>query len=408
MWMTGFDVPPCSTIYLDKPMRNHTLMQTIARANRVFGDKANGLIVDYIGVFRDLQAALAIYGSASGGGVKEGEMPVMEKSELVDDLKAVIAETRAFCKERGINLDAILEADKFLWVKLRDDAVNAILINDNSKSRYLVLATTVAKLYKAVLPDPAVNEMTAICRLIKEIADRIRSLIPDADITEAKEGMEELLDASLRAEPYVIPEEPESHIVNLAELDFDKLRDRFERSCKFIEVEKLKVAIRIKLQKMILYNRTRMNYLEQFQEMLAFYNAGSMNIDELFRQLVAFAQSLAAEEQRSIAENLTEEELAIFDHLTKPDMKLSEKAIKQVKKVARQLLETLKVEKLVLDWRKHQQSQAAVRVTIKRILDELLPRAYTPKIYRQKCNSLYQHVYESYYGEGGSVYGHRD
>src|SRR5207244_8982209 len=68
MWMTGFDVPSCSTIYLDKPMRNHTLMQTIARANRVFREKTNGLIVDYAGVFRNLERALAIYGSGAGGG----------------------------------------------------------------------------------------------------------------------------------------------------------------------------------------------------------------------------------------------------------------------------------------------------------------------------------------------------
>src|SRR5437588_11581290 len=75
MWITGFDVPSLSTLYLDKPMRNHTLMQTIARANRVFGDKLNGLIVDYVGVFRSLQKALAIYGASSGGGVKPGQTP---------------------------------------------------------------------------------------------------------------------------------------------------------------------------------------------------------------------------------------------------------------------------------------------------------------------------------------------
>src|SRR5512139_3555076 len=91
MWMTGFDVPSCSTIYLDKPMRNHTRMQTIARANRVFQDKVNGLIVDYVGVFRDLHHALAIYGSGSGGGVKTGEEPVKDKAELVNMLKTAIA-----------------------------------------------------------------------------------------------------------------------------------------------------------------------------------------------------------------------------------------------------------------------------------------------------------------------------
>src|SRR5437879_1326890 len=84
MWMTGFDVPSCSTIYLDKPMRNHTLMQTIARANRVFGDKTNGLIVDYVGVFRNLQRALAIYGSGAAGAATPGEMPVMPKTELIE------------------------------------------------------------------------------------------------------------------------------------------------------------------------------------------------------------------------------------------------------------------------------------------------------------------------------------
>jgi len=73
MWLTGFDSPSVSTIYLDKPMKNHTLMQTIARANRVFKDKHNGLIVDYVGVFRNLEKALAIYGSSSGGGVEPGQ-----------------------------------------------------------------------------------------------------------------------------------------------------------------------------------------------------------------------------------------------------------------------------------------------------------------------------------------------
>jgi type I restriction enzyme, R subunit len=107
MWVTGFDVPSCSTIYLDKPMRNHTLMQTIARANRVFSNKVNGLIVDYIGVFRDLQEALAIYGSASGGGVKEGDRPVEGKSVLVEQLRKAIGEAIEFCTAKGINFDKL-------------------------------------------------------------------------------------------------------------------------------------------------------------------------------------------------------------------------------------------------------------------------------------------------------------
>ncbi len=108
MWITGFDVPSLSTIYLDKPMRNHTLMQTIARANRVFQDKRNGLIVDYVGIFRNLQKALAIYGSGSGGGIEEGDMPVEDKEELVALLKQEINTLVVFCQEQDFDPLAIV------------------------------------------------------------------------------------------------------------------------------------------------------------------------------------------------------------------------------------------------------------------------------------------------------------
>ncbi|MEA3325236.1 MAG: DUF3387 domain-containing protein [Euryarchaeota archaeon] len=146
-----------------------------------------------------------------------------------------------------------------------------------------------------------------------------------------------------------------------------------------------------------------MDYLERFKEMIDAYNTGSMNIDEFFRQLVDFAQSLNEEETRCIAEQLSEEELAIFDLLTRPEIELSEQETQQVKKVDHELLETLKHEKFVIDWRKHQQSRAAVRVTIEKILDRL-PQCYTRGLYRQKCDLVYQHIYDSYFGSDQNVY----
>ena len=116
-----------------------------------------------------------------------------------------------------------------------------------------------------------------------------------------------------------------------------------------------------------------------------------------------FTQELSAEEHRTITEQLSEEELAVFDLLTRPKMELSEKEKDEVKKVARNLLEKLKREKLVLDWRKKQQARAQVLLTVQQILDEL-PRAYTPAIYQRKCDEVYQHIYDSYYGQGQSVY----
>ena len=146
-----------------------------------------------------------------------------------------------------------------------------------------------------------------------------------------------------------------------------------------------------------------MNYYEQFQHLIDEYNSGAANADELFAQLVSFAKNLTQEEQRGIAENLSEEELALFDLLTRPEMKLSREEKRQVKQVAQELLDTLKAERLVLDWRKKQQTRAFVQLTIEQMLDKL-PEAYSTEIYRQKCGLVYQHVYDSYYEAGKSIY----
>ncbi len=208
MWMTGFDVPSCSTIYLDKPMRNHTLMQTIARANRVFGDKVNGLIVDYIGVFRDLQRALAIYGSASGGGTGSGDMPVETKQALIETAhKRPSKKTRDFLADLGVDLDQMHQAEGFERVHLLDlavqsialveDAVDAVLVNDDTKRQYLSLASDVDRLFQAILPDQAANQFGMDRKAIVVIAEKIRSLTPPADISEVMGAVERLLDNSI-------------------------------------------------------------------------------------------------------------------------------------------------------------------------------------------------------------------
>ena len=146
---------------------------------------------------------------------------------------------------------------------------------------------------------------------------------------------------------------------------------------------------------MVRLNNSRVNYLEKFQQMIEDYNAGSRNVELFFNDLIAFAQDLEVEDNRAIAENLTEEELAIFDLLTLPEVNLTKQEEREVKQVARVLLDTLKREKLVLDWRKRQQSRAAVRLAIKETLDHL-PQSYSAEIYEQKCEHIYQHIYDSY------------
>lgn len=409
MWITGFDVPSCSTLYLDKPMRNHTLMQTVARANRVYPGKVSGLIVDYAGVFRNLERALAIYGPGVGGDSSGGSgKPVEDKTALVAALRQALKETQNLCREQGVNIAAIQTAEGFARIGLLDDAVEALVAFEEIKRRYLDMTNTVQRLYKAVLPDPAAREFAAEVTPGQVIADKIRALTPSVDIMKIMGQVEDLLDHSIATGGYIIrePSSPygDDHLIDLSNIDFEKLAEKFKTGRKRTMSEKLKWTIEQKLMEMVRFNRTRMDYLERFQKMIDAYNAGSLNAEEFFKQLMAFAQSLNQEEQRGVAEQLSEEELTLFDLLTKPQIEMTEADREKVKITARELLATLKAGKLALDWRKRQQSRADVRVTIEKLLDHGLPRVYTPELFEAKTTAVFQHVYDAYYGEGRSVY----
>ena len=205
---------------------------------------------------------------------------------------------------------------------------------------------------------------------------------------------------------YVMPPVADpTHYIDLRQIDFEKLRLEFDKGRKTIEAQKFRAKVAMKLAQMVRLNRTRLDFLEEFQKMIDEYNAGSANVETFFAKLMAFTRKLGAEEKRGIAEKLTEEELVLFDLLTKPDLKLTRVEERDVKKAAKALLETLKKEKLVLDWRKQQTTRAMVRYAIETVLENELPRAYSKELYEQKCDAVYQHVYEAYLDQGKSLYG---
>jgi type I restriction enzyme R subunit len=322
-------------------------------------------------------------------------------------LKTAIAQTVQFLKEAGVKVEPIIAAKGFERVKLLDQAIDAVLVNDTSKKRFINLSNTVNRVYKAILPDPEANEFVPICALFRAIQLKIESLQPEADVSGVMEKVEDLLDESITAKGYIIREPVTPYgkkkLIDLSEIDFKSLKKEFTKERRRIEIEKLRGAINSALEKMVRLNKTRVDYLEKFQRMIDEYNQGAVNLEEFFDRLMDFTMELREEEKRGIAEELSEEELAIFDLITKPDMELTKKEKRQVKKIARELLETLKREKLVLDWRKTQATRAAVRVVIEDKLDGL-PEMFIKDIYNQKCNAVYQHIFESYYGEGRSVY----
>lgn len=221
---------------------------------------------------------------------------------------------------------------------------------EEQKKRFLDLANDIQRLYKAILPDPAGENLQADCVLVGVLADKIRSLSSPVDISEIMGQVEDLLDRSIAAKGYVIRDD--HPLIDLSKIDFELLKAKFEKGHKHTEVERVKASIARHLQKMVRFNRTRMDYLERFQKMIDEYNSGSLNVEEFFHRLMEFAKNITEEDRRAVAEELSEEELAIFDLLTKPRVNLTRSEREQVKNTARDLLKILKREKLILDWRK--------------------------------------------------------
>ncbi len=400
MWLTGFDAPSCSTVYLDKPMRNHTLMQTIARANRVFSGKHSGVIVDYANVFASLEKALAIYGAGTGG-----KTPVKDKKKLVEELSAAVDAAVRFCSDKGVALTAIEQLPLGDMQRLAriDGAVDALISPDPLRREFLGHERLVSTLYNAVKPDPAALEFAGRVACLAAIAAAINAkLNPNpADISAVMGDIATLLDASITG--VAMPSKP-APVMDLSKIDFEALRKRFKESKhRNTDLEVLKAAIRAQLEKLVRINKTRADFQQKFEELIESYNAGSRNIEDLFNELVALSRTLGEEEQRHVREHMTEEELVVFDILTRPAPELSAEERVEVKRVAKQLLERLKA-LLVLDWRKRQAARARVEDAIKDLLDSGLPRAYSTDLYKQKCSAVFEHFYESYPQREANVY----
>ncbi len=398
MWLTGFDSPSTSTVYLDKPMRNHALMQTIARANRVFPDKDNGLIVDYIGVFRNLEKALAIYGTGPGLGT-----PIRPKDELIAELHAALAEAADFCADNDIDLAELENASGFEFIALQQAAVEALLVDEQTRREFVKLARQARKTFKALLPDPEALAAAHKVAVIRTIASKIESSTEAPDISGAMDSVSELLDRSVAANEYIIPTADADPLIDLNQLDFEQLIGRFEGR-KRTAAKAIQDHIEERLDDAVRKNPTRLDLAERFRQLIDEYNAGTHNLEELLRRLKAINDELTDEEQRAVREGITEEELAIYDLLTKPEPDLTRAQATEVKGAAKKLLDRI-ADELVLDWKRKQQTRSAVKVVIRRTLDNELPiDVYERELFDRKVNAVFDHIFISYYDNGESVY----
>ena len=275
------------------------------------------------------------------------------------------------------------------------EATNALLAPDERRKAFLAHARLVDRLYTAVKPHRAAAEFAVRMSTAIALAQRIRAeTAPEqADLSAVLRSIGEVLDRSIEGAPTVREGPPP---IDLSRIDFQALAERFQASpSKNLDLERLKAAIRAQLDRLISVNETRVDLRERFESLIDEYNVGSKQIEQLFHELLELSRSLTEEESRHVREQLSAEELVVLDLLTRPGPDLTTEERDEVKKVARQLLATIRGV-LTVDWQKTTQSRARVLEVIKDALDSGLPPAYTPELFEAKSGAVFQHVYERY------------
>jgi type I restriction enzyme, R subunit len=402
MWMTGFDVPCLSALYLDKPLKAHTLMQAIARANRVNEGKNNGLIVDYCGILKNLRSALATFAGTEddghGGGPGEFD-PTRPEEELLAELVEAIGLVRTFLFERKASLDAIIEGEGFARLGAIAAAKEAANENDETRKRFEVMCREVFRKFKACINIRGVNAYRKEYDAINIVYASLQKDRERADIIEIIRELNSVVDEAIdtrtsRAEssgPY-----------DISRIDFDRLRKEFERSpVKRTTVQNLRQAIEERVQRLIIQNPLRTDFQRHYETLVAEYNSEKdrPTIERTFDLLLKFIQDLDEETTRAIREGLDEESLAIFDLLKKPDLTGAD--IARIKEVAVDLLKTLKDEKLKIDhWRDKESTRDAVRLTIRDFLwsdaTGLPIGSYTEGDVHLRADEVFRHIFRVY------------
>lgn len=403
MWLTGFDVPSLANLYLDKPLKAHTLMQAIARANRVDEGKNNGLIIDYCGILKNLRAALATFAGHQGDEPVDGEEPQTDPAkpveELLGELEEAIAAVNLFVADQGAALDPIRTQTGFARNKAIIAAKEAINRTDESRKRFEIMAREVFKKFTACLTQADVNAYRQDYDIINIVYKSLQADVEVADISNVIQQLHAIIDDAVTAQPVEILRESQPY--DLSKIDFERLRREFEKSpAKNSTVQSLKAIIERRLERMMQVNPTRTDFQSHYEAIIERYNREKdrVTIEQTLEELLRFVESLDEEESRSVQEGLDEDSLALFDILRKPE--LSKAELDRIKQVATELLARLKAEKLRVDhWREKAATRDEVQVTIRDFLwseQTGLPTSYTPEEVKSKASATYEFIYFRY------------
>ena len=395
MWLTGFDVKSLSCLYLDKPLKAHTLMQAIARANRVNEGKSNGLIIDYIGIVKALRKALADYTvNASTAGTD----PTIDKDELIKHIRELLSESREVLSERGFSLDELVNVSGMEKVRRLHDAVNAVCSPDTVKKSFSALVSELLRISRYADRDDMAYSEIKERNALAEIYNALHAKPSNDDTTELMVRINEIISRELEMEGQGIST---STRFDISAIDFGLLAKEFQRAKnKALVFKDLQSILADKLDKMCSANPTRIDFYERFQKIIEEYNKDQdrAEIEKIFQELIDFASELTEEEARVVREGFTsDEELAIFDKIKAEN--LSRADIAKVKKVSIELLQAVKDQISKMDhWVDKDETKATVSNTIRNLLYSNLPESYDWGEIDNCREQVFEYVYNRYSG----------
>lgn len=392
MWLTGFDVECLATLYIDKPMKAHNLMQAIARANRVFPGKDCGVIVDYNGMLKSLREALAQYalGDDDNGGQGGIVAPI---EELVAGLLQAIEAAEKHLLSLGFDAGRLRGATGFNRIEALRDAVDALYTTDEDKRRFEIMARQVFMRFKALLMEPSGLAYAERHDNIEAIYKKLQDRRDTADVTEVLKELHRIVNEAIRA---AAPGTggTEGLKVDLSQIDFTKLRDEFAKKVrrKHAALQDIRDLVERKLAQMLAQNPTRMDFYKKYQEIIADYNREKdrATVEATFAQLVELAASLDSEQRRAAEEGLTDAELALFDLLFKENISKADR--ERLKQASKDLLASLNEILVQFEgWTKKAATQAEVRVFI---LDKLYASLPRPPFTETETEDIASRVYD--------------
>ncbi len=397
MWLTGFDVECLATLYIDKPMKAHTLMQAIARANRVYPGKDCGVIVDYNGMLKSLRAALVQYAT---GDDESGEDEIVAPiEELVKALADALDAADAHLSGLGMDPARLIGTQGFTRIEALRDAVDAVYTSDEAKRRFEIIARQVFVRFKALLMEPSARGFAERHDNIEAIYKKLGERRDTADVTDLLKQLHRIVNAAIRAQAPG-DDHAEGLTVDLSRIDFTKLRDEFASKVKRkpTAIRDLRELIEAKLQQMLARNPLRMDFQRKYQEIVADYNREKdrVTVEATFAALVDLARSLDAEGRRAAAEGLTDEELALFDLLFRDSLTKAER--ERLKQASQSLLASLQTLLATMPaWTRNAATQADVEMTI---LDSLLLTLPQPPFTESEIETLSGRIYNHVWQQG--------